>query len=66
MVVTGAAYDALRSQNFSVIIGPACSQVCAYVGRLAAFLDLPCFTGVCQGVEMSNKNEFRVRQLDIS
>ena len=60
--IKGHSYDALKVQNFDVVIGPQCSNVCRHVGRLAAYLDLPQFSGVCQGIEMLDKVEFRVRK----
>ena len=52
----------LQVYNFTAVIGPQCSQVCRAVARLAAHLNIPCFSGVCQDVEMGNKNEFKVSQ----
>lgn len=42
------------------MIGPQCSSVCSSVGRLAAHINIPVFTGLCQGIEMSNKDQFKV------
>ncbi|XP_064626574.1 atrial natriuretic peptide receptor 2-like isoform X2 [Lineus longissimus] len=55
----GNAYTALQSKQFDVVIGPQCSNVCRHIGRLAAYLNLPEFSGVCQGIEMLDKVEFR-------
>ena len=56
----GEAHLRLGSGTYSAVFGPACSQVCRSVGRLAAFLNLPVFSGVCQGTEMDNKADFKV------
>ena len=50
----------LSAQNYSAIIGPQCSHTCSQVARLATYLNLPCFSGVCQDVDMGNKKEFKV------
>ncbi|CAD5123851.1 DgyrCDS12157 [Dimorphilus gyrociliatus] len=55
----GAAYNALSTKEYHIMIGPQCSSVCSSVGRLAAHVNIPVFTGLCQGVEMSNKNQFK-------
>ena len=57
---TGTAYESLHNITYHAIIGPQCSQVCGLVGRLAAYLNIPVFSGVCQSVEMANKYEFKV------
>ena len=59
--LSGRAHLRFATQAYSAVFGPACSQVCRSVGRLAAYLNLPTFTGVCQGTEMNNKAEFKVR-----
>lgn len=52
----------LRKTNYSAIIGPQCSQVCSFVGRLAAYYNIACFSGVCQDTEMLDKTVFTVRE----
>lgn len=52
----------LRKMNYSAIIGPQCSQVCSFVGRLAAYYNIACFSGVCQDTEMLDKTVFTVRE----
>ncbi|CAH1788809.1 unnamed protein product [Owenia fusiformis] len=54
----GIVVDKLTSTNYSAIVGPPCSPVCKHVGRLAAYKNIPMFNGVCQGIEMLNKNVF--------
>ncbi|XP_064629310.1 atrial natriuretic peptide receptor 3-like [Lineus longissimus] len=54
----GNAHLAFANSTYDVIIGPACSSVCRMVARLAAFVNIPCFAGVCQDSEMLNKKEF--------
>ncbi|XP_062582692.1 atrial natriuretic peptide receptor 1-like [Saccostrea cucullata] len=54
----GITSDMLRKRNYSAIIGPQCSQVCSFVGRLAAYYNIACFSGVCQDTEMLNKDVF--------
>lgn len=57
----GQVSDLLVSSKYNVIIGPQCSGVCRHVCRLAAYHNIPCFSGVCQDTEMLNKNIFKVR-----
>ncbi|XP_052716060.1 atrial natriuretic peptide receptor 1-like isoform X1 [Crassostrea angulata] len=54
----GKTSDMLRKTNYSAIIGPQCSQVCSFVGRLAAYYNIACFSGVCQDTEMLDKTVF--------
>lgn len=58
----GKTSDMLRKTNYSAIIGPQCSQVCSFVGRLAAYYNIACFSGVCQDTEMLDKTVFTVRE----
>ena len=56
----GLAYDNLHLRNYTAIIGPACSEVCKMVARLASYLNVPCFSSVCQDIEMQDKSHFQV------
>ena len=62
---SGLAHRMLSEHNYSAIIGPPCSQVCRHVARLASYLNIPLFNGVCQGSEMDNRQEFTVSYLSI-
>ncbi|XP_064598086.1 atrial natriuretic peptide receptor 1-like [Liolophura sinensis] len=55
----GNAADALYSKTYHIIIGPQCSQSCSHVARLAAYKNIPDFTGVCQDTEMLDKTQFK-------
>lgn len=59
-VHVGVLSDMLRLRNYTAIIGPQCSGVCRVVARLAAYYNIPVFSGVCQDTEMLNKHEFKV------
>ncbi|XP_069135587.1 atrial natriuretic peptide receptor 1-like [Argopecten irradians] len=54
----GMTSDHLHLNTYHGIIGPQCSGVCRHIGRLAAYYNLPCITGVCQDTEMLNKDTF--------
>ncbi|OWF48644.1 atrial natriuretic peptide receptor 3-like [Mizuhopecten yessoensis] len=55
----GVGSDYLHTHTYHGIIGPQCSGVCRHIGRLAAYYNLPCLTGVCQDTEMLNKDTFK-------
>ncbi|KAK3083755.1 hypothetical protein FSP39_002632, partial [Pinctada imbricata] len=60
----GVTSEKLLTDQYSAIIGPQCSGVCRHVGRLAAYHNIACFTGVCQDTEMLNKDIFKGNEHD--
>lgn len=60
MFIIGVAHAMISANNYSAIIGPQCSAACRPVARLAAYMNIAVFSGVCDDADMENKDEFKV------